>query len=162
MTYTETDAQRILARARATLERTTKEKLDESRTPVEPRGVGIRYSDPIEDRVEKWKREGREFEAARQAEKDRNGIVERTAVAVTHVANSVARIESDVAKTSKDLFDGMKAVNTYAEAIYSRIEELSADVQDLWKKLTSSEAKVEELRKLLDDKVVELPNKKRA
>jgi hypothetical protein len=153
MSFTEEQKWSILDQAKRTLERTSPEKLQESRLVYEENYGGhttLRQSEPIgEDRVEKWKREKTAIMEDREREKARNGIVERTYTAVVRLDSDVKRIESEV---KHDLVHALKGINAYAEAIYGRVEELSADVDNLRTKLVASEAKVDELTKKLEEK----------
>jgi chromosome segregation ATPase len=142
MTYTDAYKKSVIAEAKRTLKRTSKENLDATRVQYSERfgDTTVIYAEPPEDRVEKWKREKTEIIDAREAEKERIGVVERT-------YTEVIRLKSDLNRTNNNLLEGMRGVSAYAEAIYGTIEELRADVNNLRAKLAASEAKVDELMK---------------
>jgi hypothetical protein len=140
----------IIDEAKRTIKRVDK-KLSQSRP------------DPhVETHAERWRREAEENDAARAAEKERMGLVGRTHDAVVTLQSDVSRIESEM---RRDLVDALKGLNTFAEATYSRVEELTADVNNLRTALAASEKKVDELKQMLDksqpgNRVIDLPAKR--
>jgi hypothetical protein len=148
MTYTEEQRQNILDEARETLERVSKEKLMKTRyRHAEPRDTGVLYTEPVEDRVEKWKREMGELEAARELEKERMGMVQQ--------------LYRSTMKCQRDIASGLNAVNQLATAICNRLEDMSDEISELRTKLTVAEARIDDLVKARAApvaEVVDLPN----
>jgi hypothetical protein len=151
MTYTEEQRQSILDEARETLERVIKEKPMETRyRHAEPRDSGVRYTKVVEDRVEKWKREMGELEAARELEKERMGMVQQ--------------LYQSTMKCQRDIASGLNAVNQLATAICNRLEDMSEEIETLQTRATIAEARFEDLKRSVDARptptaeVVDLPN----
>jgi hypothetical protein len=124
----------VLAEARATIRRIDEKKLSE---PT--------YSQ-LEDPVQKWKREADASDAARAAEQERLGLVART-------ADEVKQLQADVTKLQRALHQSLQGINSFAEAVMDRIDQLYADVDGL-KAAIESKSKSTAV-------VEQLPNKRR-
>jgi hypothetical protein len=145
MTYSDFYKQSVIDEAKATIQRVDK-KLSEPQ-PQRSTSSDCRTDD-------KWKREAEESDAAREAHKQELGLVERTHNAVTRINAEMVQLQSEVERIKSDLLHSLKGINTFAEATYNKIEELSADVNSLKTKLAAIEGK----SPLRNGDLVELPN----
>jgi chromosome segregation ATPase len=111
---------------------------------------GVAFTEPIEDNLTKWRREGRESQARRDAESERTGLI-------TRLCEQTARYRSELA-------DAMGAVSTLAATIAERLEEASDQIEKLKRKLEVADARITDLvtRSSRDDNdakaIIDLPN----
>jgi hypothetical protein len=153
MTYTAEQKQSILDQARATLERTSPGKLAESQFRyAETYGdTTIIHSEPVEDPLERWKREANELDAERIRERERLSMV--------------AQLYRSTIKTQHDIAEGLSAVGGLARAIQGRLDEIETTIIELKRKLNVAETRFEDLKRTVDAgttsagaEIVELPN----
>jgi chromosome segregation ATPase len=152
---TDEQKQRILSEARETLNRTIQRREEpQVREWPTPRclGVGqVPYSAPIEDRVEKWKREMRELEAAREAERER----------MSSHARELTELRGMIARSDQALSQALAAINQMAGAVTDRMDQLGDELAAVHTKLAVLDARFSDLR---DDrapreaKLYDLPN----
>jgi hypothetical protein len=115
MTYTEEQKWSVLDQARATLERTSPERLAETRPVFEERlgGASVIFAEPPEDKLTKWRREVSEMEAER--------TMDREILAIVRSLQDSARV------CRQDIASGLAAVNKFATIIKDRLEELTEE-----------------------------------
>jgi chromosome segregation ATPase len=104
-------------------------------------GLGqVPYSAPIEDRVEKWKREMGELEAAREAERER----------MSSHTRKLSELRGMIARSDQALSQALAAINKMAEALTERLDEMSEEIRQLRAKLEIAEARFEDLKRSVD------------
>jgi predicted RNase H-like nuclease (RuvC/YqgF family) len=138
MTYSDVYKASILQEAKATLKRTSQENLDRSRIRYEERhgATTLQYSEPPEDRVEKWKRERRELEDDMVRERERISMV--------------AELYRSTMKCQTDIAEGLGTVGRLAEAISNRIDDMGQEIAVLKSKLEIAETRFEDLKRTFD------------
>jgi hypothetical protein len=159
MTYSEEQKWSVLDEAKRTLERTSPERLAETRPVFEERfgGASVIHAEPPQDRLTKWRREVDELEA----ERDRD----RELLALVHGLQDSARL------CRQDIASGLAAVNKFADVIKDRLEEPTEENAQLSAKLSLLETRFNDLKQSFDSRgaqatsstadVIDLPNKPR-
>jgi chromosome segregation ATPase len=114
------------------------------------RDSGVRYTEPVETSVERWRREVEQLERERAAE--------------TEKISFVKQLHQDAKRMQRDVAMGLGAVGQLVEAITSRLEGLEDELAKLRKCMDVADARFEDLKKSVDaratkdSQVVDLPN----
>jgi hypothetical protein len=136
MNHSDADRKSVIDEARETLQRTSAERLAETRD-------GVTY----EGAAAKWRREIGEMTAAREREK-----AATAAEAEREKAERVAirRLDRDMLKTRGEIAQGFGAVNQLATKMLERIDDLTEENTQLKAKLSILETRFEDLKRSYD------------
>jgi hypothetical protein len=142
MTYTDVYKQSVLNEAKETLKRTSPESLAKTRLKYADQDSDVIYTQPVEDRVERWKREADELEERRIIEKERLSMISR-------LHESTIRCQQDIAA-------GLSAVGKLAEAIEGRLDRIDDAINELRTKFKVAEIRHEDLKRSFDSRTSDI------